>query len=531
MQTKKVVTIIPRKATDIKVTEGYEVKKKRVAGYARVSTELDEQQNSYRSQLDYYTNYINSRSDWEFVGMYSDEGITGTSTKKREGFNSMIDDALDGKIDMIITKSVSRFARNTVDTLSTVRKLKSIGVEVYFEKENIYTLDSKGELLLTILSSLAQEESRSISENTTWGQRKRMADGHGCLAFSHFLGYDKGPNGEFVINEEQANIVRRIFYEYLDGKNASDIAKRLTQDGIKTVTGKDKWSNSSILSILKNEKYKGDCLMQKYYINDYLDKKLVKNKGELQQYYVENHHKPIVSSEVFDKVQILIAQNSRKNRMSAARDFSTMVICGDCGSYYGSKVWHSNSKYRKIIYRCNSKYDDEKCTTPSIDEERLKELFVEGINKLISDKKEIISNIKELLDMKSNNESYADSIKDAAVELDQVEKEYRSIIDRQKTVPVSFDEYEKLIKDCSKRYEDARNRYNRMLEDNGFHMKEISQLEDAIRKLEKIDGVVEKYDFDLMKRMVKKMVVKSDNTITIHFIGNQTVTINIYKEE
>lgn len=178
MQTRKVVTVIPEKKQDIIQEDSAELKKKKVAGYARVSTELDEQQNSYNSQLDYYTNYINSRSDWEFAGMYSDEGITGTSIKKREGFTSMIQDALDGKIDMIVTKSISRFARNTVDTLSTVRKLKNAGIEVFFEKENIYTLDSKGELLLTILSSLAQEESRSISENTTWGQRKRMADGH-----------------------------------------------------------------------------------------------------------------------------------------------------------------------------------------------------------------------------------------------------------------------------------------------------------------------------------------------------------------
>ena len=179
MQGSRVVTIIPQRKKAKMDPAGQEIRKRRVAGYARVSTEQEQQQNSYQTQLDYYTAYINARPDWEFAGMYSDEGITGTSTKRREGFNRMVEDALAGKIDLIVTKSVSRFARNTVDSLSTVRKLKDAGVEVYFEKENIYTLDQKGELLITIMSSLAQEESRSISENTTWGQRKRMADGHG----------------------------------------------------------------------------------------------------------------------------------------------------------------------------------------------------------------------------------------------------------------------------------------------------------------------------------------------------------------
>ena len=528
MQTKKVVTIIPQKKEGIIETNSLEIKRRKVAGYARVSTEQEEQQNSYKSQLDYYTNYINSRSDWEFVGLYSDEGITGTSTKKREGFNSMIEDALDGKIDMIITKSVSRFARNTVDTLSTVRRLKSAGVEVFFEKENIYTHDSKGELLLTILSSLAQEESRSISENTTWGQRKRMADGHGCLGFSRFLGYDRGPNGEFVINESQAKIVRRIYYEYLDGKSALEIAKRLTADGIKTVTGKDKWDHTTILSILKNEKYKGDCLMQKYYINDFLEKRLIKNKGELQQYYVENHHVPIVSADVFDQVQNLMKSKNRKKRCSAARDFSSIIICGDCGEYYGSKVWHSNSKYKKIVYRCNAKYNkEEKCKTPSIDEERLKTIFVEAINTLLNNKGDILENINMLLKIKNPNVSFADKIRQTVVELEKAEQEYRNLIDRQKTNPLPFDEYETLIKECGKHYDDAREVYNSLIDNYHQHEKEMTRLEEFIRKFESFDGVVKSYDYDLMKRTVENMVVNSDNTITVNFIGNQSITMNI----
>lgn len=528
MQCKKEVKIIPQKNVNTIVDEKTcEIKKKRVAGYARVSTELEEQQNSYKSQLDYYTEYINSRPDWEFAGMYSDEGITGTSTKKRDGFNNMIYDALDGKIDMIITKSISRFARNTVDTLSTVRKLKSAGIEVYFEKENIYTLDSKGELLLTILSSLAQEESRSISENTTWGQRKRMADGHGCVAFSHFMGYDRGPNGEFVVNEEQAKIVKRIFHEYLDGKSSTDIARRLTNDGIKTVTGKDKWEVATILSILRNEKYKGDCLMQKYYINDYLEKKLIKNKGELQQYYVKDHHEPIISAEVFDRVQVLLSTKGKKRKSSAARDFSSMIICGQCGEYYGSKVWHSNTKYRKIIYRCNAKYKGEKCSTEAIDEERLKEIFVEAINKLIYNKEEIIDNIRILLEAKSSKTTFANDIKEAAVSLNNIEQEYRQVIETQKTNPVPFDEYELKVKEYSTKYDNAKERYNALISGNRSHEKKIIQLEQYVQSLESIDGIIKEYDYDLMKRTVEVMKVNMDGTITVRFIGEQEITIKI----
>ena len=190
-------------------------RKRRVAAYARVSTDHEEQLTSYEAQVDYYTNFIKGHADWEFCGVYTDEGITGTSIKHREGFKQMVQDALDGKIDLIVTKSVSRFARNTVDSLTTIRNLKEKGVECFFEKENIWTFDGKGELLITIMSSLAQEESRSISENCTWGQRKRMADGKVSVPFDHFLGYDRGEHGEMVINEEQAKTVRLIYDLFL----------------------------------------------------------------------------------------------------------------------------------------------------------------------------------------------------------------------------------------------------------------------------------------------------------------------------
>lgn len=528
MRGKKVVTIIPeiRQARINSEPDAFAPKRK-VAGYARVSTSEEEQQNSYQSQLDYYTQYIKGRSDWEFVGMYSDEGITGTSTKKREGFKRMIDDALSGKIDLIITKSVSRFARNTVDSLTAVRQLKEKGIEVYFEKENIWTLDSKGELLITIMSSLAQEESRSISENTTWGQRKRMADGHGCIPFSNFLGYDRGFNGEFVINENQASIVKRIFTEYLDGNNASQIARGLTADKIKTVTGKDKWDKSSILSILQNEKYKGDCLMQKYYTENFLTKKQIKNRGELQQYYVKNHHDPIVSEEMFEAVQLKIRANAKRKRESGARDFSSKVFCGDCGSAYGSKVWHSNDKYRKFIYRCNRKYEGEKCQTPSIDERKLESLFVQGINKLLENKTEVIENMEMLLTIVSDNEQFENELQASIARLDKAEKSYKEIIDKQKKKPDDVEIYENLINIAEIEYNEARDTYEKLLNESKLGMKRVQDLEKFLNALKGSPDIVLEYDSNLMKRTLKKITVYNEGYADMEFVGDQVIRVEI----
>lgn len=257
------VTKIPATLSRFTAAPLASMAKRKVAAYARVSTDHEEQQSSYEAQVDYYTHYIQSRDDWEFVDVYADEGITGCNTKNRDGFNRMVEDALSGRIDLIITKSVSRFARNTVDSLTTIRRLKEHGTECYFEKENIWTFDGKGELLLTIMSSLAQEESRSISENCTWGQRKRFADGKVTVPFGRFLGYDRGEDGNLVVNPEQAKLVRRIYGLFLTGMSPTLIARTLTNEGIPTPSGKEKWYATSIKSILTNEKYKGDALLQR----------------------------------------------------------------------------------------------------------------------------------------------------------------------------------------------------------------------------------------------------------------------------
>ena len=294
--TDRNVTVIPATKAPIHRLAGSSAKKRRVAGYARVSTEKDEQYTSYEAQVDYYTQFIQSHAGWELVKVYTDEGISGLETRKRDGFNEMIDDAMSGTIDLIITKSVSRFARNTVDSLVTIRKLKEKGVEVYFEKENIYSLDGKGELLLTIMSSLAQEESRSISENVTWGQRKRFLDGKVSLPYKQFLGYERGENKNDppVVNPEQAVIVRRIYRSFMEGTTAGAIAKELTVEGVPTPAGKNKWWASTINSILQNEKYRGSALLQKCYTTDFLTKKQKVNEGEVPQYYIEHSHEAII---------------------------------------------------------------------------------------------------------------------------------------------------------------------------------------------------------------------------------------------
>ena len=287
--------------------------KRRTAAYARISTDHEDQLSSYAEQVEYYTAYIKERPDLEFVKVYADEGITGTSITHRAGFRRMIADALAGKIDFIITKSVSRFARNTVDLLSTIRQLKEKGVEVYFEKENIRTFDSRGELILSIMASIAQEESRSISENCKWGQRRRFAEGKFSVPYKRFLGYDKGEDGTLVINEEQAVIVRRIYDMFLEGYTTYAIAKALTEDGIPTPGGKTLWRKGVVKSILTNEKYKGDALLQKVYTEDYLTKRKKKNNGEVTRYYAEGSHEAIIPPQIFDEVQRRFAAQSSDN--------------------------------------------------------------------------------------------------------------------------------------------------------------------------------------------------------------------------
>ena len=362
-------------------------RKKRVAAYARVSTEQDAQQNSYAAQIEYYRGYIQSKPEWEYAGVYADEGVTGTSYKKRDGFNRMIKDAEDGKIDLILTKSISRFARNTVDSLTVTRKLKAAGVEVYFEKENISSMDVQAELIFTIMSSIAQEESRSISENVRWGHQRSMEAGKVSLPWSHFLGYKKGANGLPEIVEEEAVIIREMYRRFLNGETLKGIANNLTNQGIKTPTGKDIWSVETVRHILTNEKYKGDAKLQKTYTVDFLTKEVRVNNGERKQWYIHDSHDAIVSPETFELVQKELARRTGRHGRFYDSPFTSKIKCGDCGAYYGHRVWHSNEPCRRNIWLCNDKYENgTKCRPPRITDEEIMQTFLIAVNRFPKDR-------------------------------------------------------------------------------------------------------------------------------------------------
>ena len=393
------ITVIPAKANRTNLAENLKLQKKRVAAYCRVSTDQAEQLSSYEAQVKYYTAYIEGNPEYECAGIYADEGISGTNTKKREQFNRMIEDCKARKIDMVITKSISRFARNTLDTLTYVRLLKDLGIEVFFEKENIKTLDSKGEVLLSILSSLAQDESRSISENSTWGIRRRFEQGKLHINHTKFLGYDKDKNGNLVINPKQAKIVKRIYEDFLDGKGANRIARELENDGTLNWNGKAKWYEGSIRKMLTNEKYKGDALLQKTYTVDFLSKKRADNNGEVPQYYVEDSHPAIIDKEMWEAVQLEMERRrnfalkygiQKLEYATTDNPFAGRVICGSCGRVFGRKGWNSTSeKLRRIVWQCNGKYlakGEKGCGSRHIDDAVLYQAFVDVFNAMVEQK-------------------------------------------------------------------------------------------------------------------------------------------------
>ena len=340
--------------------------KRRVAGYARVSTDKDDQFASYEAQIDYYTKYIQARPDWEFVKVYTDEGVTGTCVRLRPGFNAMINDALEGRIDLIVTKSISRFARNTVDSLTAIRRLKEAGCECFFEKENIYTFDGKGELMITIMSSLAQEESRSISENVTWGMRKRFADGQYVFHYSEFLGYRKGSDGAPKVDRAEARTVRRIYQMCLQGMSLYSICKKLEESGEKTPSGKSRWYYNVVKSILTNEKYIGDALLQKTFSISFLTKKRKPNNGEIPQYYVKNGHPAIISESLFRRAGKMLENMPEMRFTRADRFFSKRIKCGVCGNWYNETTWHRGASCEKRVWRCGKKFRTGNCGTPNV---------------------------------------------------------------------------------------------------------------------------------------------------------------------
>lgn len=515
----RTVTVIPQKINPITKMSVEAKPKRRVAGYARVSTDSEEQQTSYEAQVDYYTRYIHSKPEWEFVNVYTDEGISATNTKKREGFNKMVQDALDGKIDLIVTKSVSRFARNTVDSLVTVRKLKEKGVEVYFEKENIFTLDSKGELLITIMSSLAQEESRSISENVTWGQRKRFADGKVSLPYKNFLGYKKGEDGLPEIVPQEAKIIRLIYKMFMDGKTLNAIAKYLMKENIPSPSGKEIWRTSTIESILTNEKYKGSAILQKKFTVDFLQKKMKINEGEVPQYKVENSHPAIIIPEEWELVQTeMQRRKARGKHHNSLSPFSAKIICGNCGKYYGSKVWHSNSKYKRTIWQCNNKFKGkEKCRTPHLYEEDIKALFIRAFSKLMSDRTALIEDCRLLYDYFLDFTSIETKCKELLEEMEIVSELAKKLVNENASTVMNQKEYIEKYDGYTNRFNKAKVEYKKLQKSMEQRKIKAEAISGFMFEISELDELPIEFDEKLWNWVIDTVTVHEDERLVFKF--------------
>ena len=355
--------------------------RKRVCAYARVSTASDAQGESLENQTTYYRNLIEANPEYEYVGIFADQGITGTKDTRPE-FQKMLALAREGNIDLILTKSISRFARNTTVVLEVVRELKLLGVEVKFEKDNISSMSGDGELMLVVLSSFAQEESKSMSENIKWRYRRNFEQGKVAINATRFLGYDKDEYGNLVINPGQAEIVERIFTEYISGKGSFVIAKELNEEGILTVAG-GKWHSSTVLNILKNEKYQGDAKLQKTYSKDHISKKKCTNRGELDSYYIEGNHPPIVSKEIWEEAQCQMKMRAEEKGNSGEKcqnryPLTGMLFCSKCGAPLRRRTWNSKHACKKIVWQCSTyiKEGKEACPGTVIDDETIGRLTI-----------------------------------------------------------------------------------------------------------------------------------------------------------
>lgn len=401
---QKNITVIPARKRVGSSTAKEKVNKLRVAAYCRVSTETEEQNSSYEVQVAHYTDFIKKNAEWEFAGIFADDGISGTNTKKRDEFQRMINDCHDGKIDMVITKSISRFARNTVDCLNYTRALKNKNIGVYFEKENIHTLDAKGEVLMAIMASLAQQESESLSANVRLGLQFRYQQGKVQVNHNWFLGYTKDEDGHLIIDPKQAEVVKRIYREYLSGDGFLKIKRSLEADGILNGAGHKKWHETNIKQILTNEKYIGDALLQKTYTVDILEKKREANKGQVPKYYVENSHEGIIPKDIFLKVQEEITRRANLTKGSTERRrvysgryaLSGMVFCVHCGDIFRRIKWN-NRGCKSTVWRCTSRVDKDgpDCSARTVREEHLHEVLIKAINEAFREKENILPLLRE----------------------------------------------------------------------------------------------------------------------------------------
>lgn len=490
---------------------------KKVCAYARVSTDSEEQLTSYSSQINHYTNYIKSNPDWEFAGVYADEGISGTQVKKRTEFMRMIDDALNGKIDIIIAKSISRFARNTLDTLKYVRLLREHNVDVYFEKENIHTLELDSEMFLTLYSAFAQAESESTSQNVKMGMRAKMKRGE-MNGIARIYGYVwNKETKELEINEEQAKIVRQVFDWYINGKGTQTIARLLNEKGILTYTGK-RWTSSRIRNMIINEKYVGDLISQKWYIENPISHRAVQNFGEKEKYYVKDHHIPIITREVWNKAQEIYEKRSSKvipegskhpTNYSKRYPFSSKITCGFCGTTYvrrhGSKKKDGTIPYYWMCYQ--RVYDKKDCKDSRyIREDILERMFIELYNNIVKNKhktKELLLNtIKGFI----NDNDYQKSINEIENNKKVLQDKLLKLVDMRLDNSITKEVYD--LKEAE---------IKTKLSNLDVELKELQKLNDdnknistKIKEIEKIINVpctLTEFDENTFENFVEKIVV------------------------
>ena len=507
MELSRNITVIPARRRVGNTAAAEQRPKLKVAAYCRVSTDSEEQASSYEVQVAHYTQFIQKNPEWELAGIYADDGITGTNTKKREEFNRMIQGCMDGKIDMIITKSISRFARNTLDCLKYIRELKEKNIPVFFEKENINTMDSKGEVLLTIMASLAQQESQSLSQNIKLGLQYRFQNGEVRVNHSRFLGYTKDEEGNLIIEPAEAEVVKRIYREYLEGASLLQIGRGLEADGILTGAGKTKWRPETLKKILQNEKYIGDALLQKTYTIDFLSKKRVKNNGIVPQYYVENSHEPIIPRELFMQVQEEMVRRAnlrggkggKKRVYSSKYALSSIVYCGQCGDIYRRVHWN-NRGYKSIVWRCVSRLEEKgsECTAPTINEETLQAAVVKAINELLANKEPFLSTLQKNIDTIFNEESDNDTD-----ELDSKLEELQIELLKQAK---SKNDYDNVADEIYRLREMKQN----SLVENAEREGKRQRIAEMTAFLNEQSHELEEYDEQLVRRLIEKVTIRDD---------------------
>ena len=532
---KKTVTVIEPKKVLIVDKEKH--RQKRVAAYCRVSTDSDEQLTSYVTQKKVYTEMIARNPEWEFAGLYADEGISGTRADKRPQFTQMIKDCNAGKIDIIVTKSVSRFARNTVECLEYVRMLKAKGISIIFEEQNIDTMKCDSELFLVMYAGFAQSESESMSKNITWSNRKNFADGKVVFRYSQLLGYRKGENGEPEIVPEEAAVVERIFQMFLAGMTLRDISAELQSENITFPDKEFMFTKRMVQNILRNEKYCGDCILQKTVTVDCITKERKINQGEAPMYLVENNHPPIVSREIFNRAQEELSRRnalpakSTKTALTSSGKYSKyaltdVLICGECGSRYKRCTWARNGK-KKIVWRCISRldYGTKYCTkSPTIEEEPLQRAIVRALNRFnAEDRSTYITLMKATIGDAIGLNGGSDEIDLLERRIDALNKRMISIVNDCVASGDDMENHEDEFKAISEETEQLKRRIEAIRESEAKEESYADRLVQIQETIQQRDMNRDTYDESIVRQMIECIKIYSDNKIRVIFGGGYEI--------